>query len=307
MTGRQAFVRELTVCLCIALPVALAAAPAARSQDDRTAFQERFNRGVSASSNWPTSDTGTSWDDEEWGRGSDEGTSWSNESTYAEGSSWGETTVSSYGQEPGWDDDEWDQVSDEGTPWDDESARAAGSIKGYDDLMAEMLREEDKRKSEEEEARRILAIDAENRRREAVRLEREQERQQAEDREAARLRQKANLLSEERERLERDRESLRMARQSARMAEKQARQAREAREQRKKSLENLANTIVTGVVNIQAAKSGIDPSSNSVTHETWNAAKRGVQILNQTMGTGRSPHCVVKAPPGTGLSDIKLC
>ena len=48
MTGRQAFVPELTVCFCIALLVALAAAPAARSQDDRTAFQERFNRGVSA-------------------------------------------------------------------------------------------------------------------------------------------------------------------------------------------------------------------------------------------------------------------
>ena len=48
MTGRRAFVPELTVCFCIALLVALAAAPAARSQEDRTEFQERFNRGVSA-------------------------------------------------------------------------------------------------------------------------------------------------------------------------------------------------------------------------------------------------------------------
>ena len=51
MTGRQAFVPGLTACLCFALLVMLAAAPAARSEDDRTAFQERFNRGVSAAKN----------------------------------------------------------------------------------------------------------------------------------------------------------------------------------------------------------------------------------------------------------------
>ena len=258
------------------------------------------------SGNWPTSDAGTGRDDDEWAREPDEGTSWGNDSTYAAGSSWGETTASSYGREAGWDDDRLDQVSDDGTRWDDESTYAAGSIQDYDDLMAELTQEEDERRSEEEEARRILAIDAEHRRREAERLGLEQERQLAEDGAAEQLQQEANLLSEERERLEQEKESFRQEReyqerlaaerQSAHMAEEQARQAREAREQRKKTLENLANTIVTGVARIQAVKSGIDPSS--IPDPTLSVSPRGsrgarstrhAQIFNQMTGSsGRS-------------------
>ena len=48
MTRRQAFAPGLTACLCFALLVMLAAAPAARSEEDRTKAQEYFNRGVSA-------------------------------------------------------------------------------------------------------------------------------------------------------------------------------------------------------------------------------------------------------------------
>ena len=280
------------------------------------------------SGNWPATDTGR--DGDEWGREPDEGTRWGEESRYAAG-----TTASSYGREAGWDDDEWDRVSDDGTRRDDESAHVAGSIQDYDDLMAELLQEEDERRSEEEEARRILAIDAEHRRREAERLglEQEQERQQAEDGEAEQLRQEARLLSEERERLEQEKESLskereyqeRLAaeRQSVRMAEEQARQARKAREQRKKTLTDLANTIVTGVARIQAVKSGIDPSSLpdptlSVSPDAWGAVQRGMQIFNQTMGSSggsgtstgpgqKSRNCVIKAPPGSRLPDLRLC
>ena len=285
------------------------------------------------SGDWPTSDTGTGWDDDEWGREPDGGTSWGNESTNAEGSSWGETTASSYGREAGWDDDEWDRVSAGGTGWDDESAHAAGSIQDYDDLMAELLQEEDEERSEEEEARRILAIDAEHRRRETERLGLEQELQQAEVGEPGQLQQEARLLSEERERLEQEKESLRKEReyqarlvaerQSVRMAEEQARQASEAREQRKKTLTDLANTIVTGVARIQAVKSGIDPSSipdptPSVSPDAWGAVQRGMQIFNQTMGSSggsgtstgsgqQSRNCVIKAPPGSRLPDLRLC
>ena len=260
------------------------------------------------SGDWPTTDAG--WDDDEWSRKPDEGTNWGNESTYAAGSSWGETTASSYGQEPGRDGDEWDQASDDGTRWDDESTYAAGSIQDYDDLMAELLQEEDERRSEEEEARRILAIDAEHRRREAERLGLEQEQQQAEDGEAGQLRQEARLLSEERERLEQEKESLRQEReyqerlaaerQSARMAEEQARQAREARQENRKAWANLANTIVTGVARIKAVRSGIDPSSipgpsMSISPEAWGAVQRGAKIFEQTMGT-KVP--VPSCPPG---------
>lgn len=237
------------------------------------------------SGNWQASDTGTGWDDDEWGREPDEGTDWGAESNYAAGDSWEKTTALSHGQGAsweqgvasdswpesgtGWDGDEWGQVPDEGTGRGDESTYVAGSVQDYDDLMVELLQEEDERRSSEEEAQRILAIDAEHRRREAARLEREQ--QQAEDREAARPRQEAKLLSEERERLEQEKENLRREReyqarlaaehQSARIAGEQARQARESREQSKKVWANLANTIITGVARIKAIKSGIDPAS----------------------------------------------
>ena len=270
------------------------------------------------SGNWQASDTRTGWDDDEWGREPDEGTDWGDESTSVAGNSWEETTALSYGQgasweqgvasdgwpasdaDTGWGGGDWDQVSDEGTGWDDESTYAAGSIQDYDDLMAELLQEEDERRSSEEEARRILAIDAEHRRREAERLGLEREQQQAEDREAGQLRQEANLLSEERERLEQEKESLgrereyqeRSAaeRQSARIAAEQARQAREAREQSTKAWANLANTVITGVARIQAVKSGIDPAlipgpPLSISPEALGAAQRGAEIFKQIMGS----------------------
>ena len=270
------------------------------------------------SGNWQASDTRTGWDDDEWGREPDEGTDWGDESTSVAGNSWEETTALSYGQGAsweqgvasdgwpasdagtGWGGGDWDQVSDEGTGWDDESTYAAGSIQDYDDLMAELLQEEDERRSSEEEARRILAIDAEHRRREAERLGLEREQQQAEDREAGQLRQEANLLSEERERLEQEKESLgrereyqeRSAaeRQSARIAAEQARQAREAREQSTKAWANLANTVITGVARIQAVKSGIDPAlipgpPLSISPEALGAAQRGAEIFKQIMGS----------------------
>ena len=266
--------------------------------------------------NWTASDTG--WDDDEWSREPDEGTDWGDESTFVAGNSWEETAAPSYGRETtweqgvasdgwpasdagtGWGGGDWDQVSDEGTGWDDESTYAAGSIQDYDDLMAELLQEEDERRSSEEEARRILAIDAEHRRREAERVGLEREQQQAEDREAGQLRQEANLLSEERERLEQEKESLgrereyqeRSAaeRQSARIAAEQARQAREAREQSTKAWANLANTVITGVARIQAVKSGIDPAlipgpPLSISPEALGAAQRGAEIFKKIMGS----------------------
>ena len=283
------------------------------------------------SGNWPASDTGTAWDDDEWGQASDEGTGWDSDSTYVAGNSWEETAAPSSGREAAWeqegvsgswpasdtgtawDDDEWGQASDEGTGWDSDSTYAAGSIQDYDDLMAELLREEDEKRSSEEEARRILAIDAEHRRREAERLEQEQ----AEGREAEQPRQEAKLLSEERERLEQEKENLRREReyqerlaaerQSVRMAEEQARQAREAREQSAKTWANLANTIVTGIARIKAVKSGIDPalipgpslsvspSSSSISPEAWGAVQRGAKIWEQNMGT-KVP--IPSCPPG---------
>ena len=266
------------------------------------------------SGNWQASDTGTGWDDDEWGREPDEGTDWGAESNYAAGDSWEKTTALSYGQGAsweqgvasdswpesgtGWDGDEWGQVPDEGTGRGDESTYVAGSIQDYDDLMAELLQEEDERRSSEEEAQRVLAIDAEHRRREAERLGLEQE--QAGDRETGQLQQEAKLLSEERERLEQEKENLRRERehqarlgaehQSARIAGEQARQAREAREQSKKVWANLANTIITGVARIQAVKSGIDPAlipgpPLSISPEALGAAQRGAEIFKQIIGS----------------------
>ena len=189
-------------------------------------------------------------------------------------------------------------MPDEGTGRSDESTYVAGSIQDYDDLMAELLQEEDERRSSEEEAQRVLAIDAEHRRREAERLGLEQE--QAGDRETGQLQQEAKLLSEERERLEQEKENLRRERehqarlgaehQSARIAGEQARQAREAREQSAKVWANLANTIVMGVARIKAGQSGIDPATIpgpplSVSPEAWGAVQRGAKIWEQTMGS----------------------
>ena len=287
-----------------------------------SAGQETDWEQEAGSGNWPATDPG--WDDDEWGREPDEGADWGDDRTYEAANSWEGTAAPSYGREAsweqqtgsgnwpasdtdtdtGWAGDEWDRASDDGTGRNDDSTYAAGSIQDYDDLMAELLREEDERRSEEEEARRILAIDAEHRRREAERLGLEQEQQQAEEGAAEQLQQEAKLLSEERERLEQQKESFRQEReyqerlaaerQSARMAEEQARQASEAREQRKKTLTDLANTIVTGVARIQAVKSGIDPSSIPdltlpVSPEALGAAQRGAQIFKQMTGSsGRS-------------------
>ena len=296
----------------------------ARLREEKERLDEQYRQ-------W---DTGGGDGSPSWGREDD---TWeeSAEPSYGEETDWEREAESGNwpATDTGWDDDEWGREPDEGTHWGEESTYAAGSIQDYDDLMAELLQEEDERRSEEEEARRILAIDAEHRRREAERLGLEQEQQQAQDGEAGQLRQQAELLSEERERLEQEKESLReereyqarlaAERQSVRMAEEQARQAREAREQRKKTLTDLANTIVTGVARIQAVKSGIDPSSipdatPSVSPDAWGAVQRGMQIFNQTMGSGggsgtstgpgqRSRNCVIKAPPGSRLPDLRLC
>ena len=268
-----------------------------------------WDTGSGAGSNsW--GDEGNTWEDS--AAPSDRETDWKQEA----GDSWEGTAAPSYGRETnweqgvasgnwqasdtgtGWDDDEWGREPDEGTGRGDESTYVAGSIQDYDDLMAELLQEEDERRSSEEEAQRILAIDAEHRRREAERLGLEQ--QQAGDRETGQLQQEAKLLSEERERLEQEKENLRRERehqarlgaehQSARIAGEQAQQAREAREQSAKVWANLANTIVTGVARIKAGKSGIDPATIpgpplSVSPEALGAAQRGAQIFKQIMGS----------------------